>query len=678
MKARALPLVIITTTLAFIAATTQSATITVNTEDNTDFSAGKTNLVLAINSLSNGDTIAFNIPGSGVHYLNTPVDGYPLITKHSVTINGYTQPGASPNSNPIHAANNAQIKICLTSTNGNCLSMGNSVAAFTGLSYNNLGFGDDEMAILGIFRATNFVLRGVAILSTPTGDGNGVSGGDIKSIAFCADSLEVGGENAGNWRISGCWFGIDPTTRNVAYLDDGVTLAIPAISIAAYRTRNNDGSNVRYPQPGTIGVAAGAANPRADFNVIFTGYGFDSEGLNFRVSGNFFNVLPDGVTNPDISQLNGGAQKGDGYLEIGRSYDNILIGTDGDGVNDADEGNVFGGCDTPNFAMVDLYSSSSGTNFIFSGNYFGVGVDGTTRFTNSAVMVDSFNGNAQVQFGSDFNGVSDALEGNLMCNYTNFLHTVFDGGSGAMNPGIRMSFRGNRTINNEILPYSYASGFGGRLVNFTNYSGRFMSTNADIIPAIASNSTAADIIGTCASTNGTAYTNISIDVYVADLEGWTNGQDQALFELTDNSTYTNGFAQGRAYLGTFVDNGPLDRDPAVGKFNFNASALGIIAGTPITVTANYSQDPPGTTHGRTHTSNFSTPVNLRAALRIASISRSGNTVTITWSGGSAPYTLQKASSINGPWNNQATGLSGTSTTDPGASGPQAFYRILGN
>jgi hypothetical protein len=165
---------------------------------------------------------------------------------------------------------------------------------------------------------------------------------------------------------------------------------------------------------------------------------------------------------------------------------------------------------------------------------------------------------------------------------------------------------------------------------------------------------------------------------VADLEGWTNGQDQALFELTDNSTYTNGFAQGRAYLGTFVDNGPLDRDPAVGKFNFNASALGIIAGTPITVTANYSQDPPGTTHGRTHTSNFSTPVNLRAALRIASISRSGNTVTITWSGGSAPYTLQKASSINGPWNNQATGLSGTSTTDPGASGPQAFYRILGN
>src|SRR5256885_13875766 len=82
-----------------------AAIITVNTADNTDFSAGKTNLVRAINSLSAGDTIAFNIAGAGVHYINTPVDGYPLITKHNVTIDGYTQAGASPNTNPIHAAN---------------------------------------------------------------------------------------------------------------------------------------------------------------------------------------------------------------------------------------------------------------------------------------------------------------------------------------------------------------------------------------------------------------------------------------------------------------------------------------------------------------------------------------------------------------------------------------------
>src|SRR5437588_8793050 len=111
--------------LLIVTASVQAKIITINTADNTDFSAGKTNLVRAINSLSDGDTIAFNIPGSAVHYIDTPVDGYPLVTKHGVTIDGYTQPGSSPNSNPIHATNNAQIKICLTSTNGNCLSMGN-------------------------------------------------------------------------------------------------------------------------------------------------------------------------------------------------------------------------------------------------------------------------------------------------------------------------------------------------------------------------------------------------------------------------------------------------------------------------------------------------------------------------------------------------------------------------
>src|SRR5437870_11625762 len=82
----------------------QAKIITVNTADNTDFSAGKTNLVRAINTLADGDTIQFNIPGSGAHRLVTPpiVDagggGYPIITNNNVTIGGFSQPGSSPNS----------------------------------------------------------------------------------------------------------------------------------------------------------------------------------------------------------------------------------------------------------------------------------------------------------------------------------------------------------------------------------------------------------------------------------------------------------------------------------------------------------------------------------------------------------------------------------------------------
>ena len=57
------PLFSVTAVIACLT-TARAAIITVNTEDNTDFSAGKTNLVTAIKSLNDGDTIAFNIPGT--------------------------------------------------------------------------------------------------------------------------------------------------------------------------------------------------------------------------------------------------------------------------------------------------------------------------------------------------------------------------------------------------------------------------------------------------------------------------------------------------------------------------------------------------------------------------------------------------------------------------------------
>ena len=91
--------------------------ITVNTTNNLDFGAGKTNLWLAIQMANTNtaadNTINFSIPGSGPFYIKTPTNGYPLITSHDITINGYSQPLSAPNSNPIHSPNNAQIKIVL-------------------------------------------------------------------------------------------------------------------------------------------------------------------------------------------------------------------------------------------------------------------------------------------------------------------------------------------------------------------------------------------------------------------------------------------------------------------------------------------------------------------------------------------------------------------------------------
>jgi hypothetical protein len=592
--------------LAFSA---QAKIIVVNTANNVSPAPAETNLVKAISLLDDGDTIQFSIPGppGQVVYLQTPTGGYPIITNNNVTIDGYSQPGAAPNSNPIHAPNNAKIKICLDSRNGNATDMGN-IENINGDLTQKFGFGHDEWAVIGVFRGTNFWIKGVGILSSPlspAGSDQTTAVATIKSLAFGRDYIG----SCENWHVSGCWIGVDPADGKLKYITDNSTytnLASPGIAIAAYRHRDANASNPVYPQPGTIGVAAGSANPRAEFNVICNGYGFDSEGLNFRISGNFWGVLPDGMTSADFSTLLDGSQLGDGFIEVGRDVSNCIVGTDGDGVNDAEEGNVFGGFGNGGANMINFYSSPQ-TNITIAGNWFGTAVDGLTRFTNTATIVDGFGSQATVQFGSDFDGVSDALEANVVINNYPFATEFPDLAVAAepivfsIDPGARVSLRGNKMVNNGQVPFLFANGSGNLLNNFTNYEAAYMSTNGDIIPGIDTNNVFPHLKGTFAV--GIApYTNVSIDVYQLDQEGWINGQAFDLAELTDNNTYTNGFAQGSKYLKTFaVAN--------TGTFDLDLSGLELGTGN-VTITANYSADPPGTHRGRTQTSNFSAPATL--------------------------------------------------------------------
>jgi hypothetical protein len=153
--------------------------------------------------------------------------------------------------------------------------------------------------------------------------------------------------------------------------------------------------------------------------------------------------------------------------------------------------------------------------------------------------------------------------------------------------------------------------------------------------------------GSCPLGKGT-YTNIIIDVCLADEEGWTNGQMLQLLELA----YTNatgdtlyyGFAQGRTYLGSFVDNGPQDLDPTPGQFDFDISSFNIPVSALVTVAANYSADPPGTHNGRTHTSNFAMPITLLPAPRIG-FTKIANTLKISWPTNSGLLTIQSATKL---------------------------------
>lgn len=658
---------------AFACIPSLDATVfTVNTVDNGDTSPGKTSLLAAIRQMASGDTINFNIPGSGSHYIVTPIGGYPLVTNVShVTINGYSQPGSSPNTHPILSSNNAVITVYLDSRNGEQ----------TDLSGIN-GY-DAEGAILPILGWTNTVISGLGFLGNnpPTDGSNPIQ---LYGIAL------GGAAPTENTHISGCRFGLDADNTSVFQLRK---------NIVSYGSKVTGFCN--------IGVEPKSKNPFAEFNVQIGGYiSMDLGGTAnsvFNVSGNFLNVYPDGLHDFNID---GGTHDGiehvvEAIFEFGGPGPGSVFGTDGDGMNDDQERNIIGGITAANDSNLWECYGNGPDHMRMAGNYFGVAVDGKTRFDiggPNMEWLNIFKRNASsLLLGSDFDGVSDDLEANLIYwnnpfsglygtppvagpgpNADNWAFLVGPNGTrGASTWTGFISMRGNVLVNNLLVPFMYA---GNDSAQFAFYEGPFMDTAnftsfSDLIPTISPASSASELVGTFPKPNSTSlFTNLFIDVYTLDPEGWSNGIALALPDLTVGGT-VSGFPAGKAFLGTFVDNGPLDRNPSVGAFDLDISQLHLAAGTQVIVTANYSMDPAGTHNGRTHTSNFSNPVALQPGFQFIGGSRVGSTVNLSWSGGTPPYSLQRKTFLDNTWTTVQSGIQTTSTSYTDAAN-QAFYRIV--
>lgn len=637
--------------LAFVAglacvSLAHAALRTVTTTDNANVDPAKLSLQQALTGLADGDQIQFNIPGPGPHYIVTPLGGYPHITAHNITIDGYSQPGATPNSNPILAPNNAQIKIVLDSRNG-----GKTVIDMD-------GYGTSEAAILPVVGGNNFTVRGLCFL------GKWAEGSDADPAMYMVSFAR----KATGGHIAGCWMGVDLDRQTVHGANDCIT---------GFRFRED---NVPFLSDNiTVGVKAGSSNPRAEFNVLVGAtIPIIIEGRAQRISGNFIGVLPSG-TNDWIISFAEGNPGFEGHVELARDCSDLVVGTDGDGINDADERNIFGGMLTEALGgydtMIEFYGGGPRTNMIIAGNYFGVGIDGTTRFTNSARLVNSFNNTATCQIGSDFDGVSDDLEANVVHNNwpMEFFHPEpslstapeFLRASG----GALVAVRGNKLVNNFVPPYALTT---------TGYDAYYTPYVADplvTLPTLDAASTTTRLKGTV-PLGSPAYNRVLVDLYLPDPEGIANG---ILFAFPD---FPDGFPQGLTYLGTYEDNGPEDLNAVAGQFEFNIASLGLSATTKVTVSANFTADPKGTPRSRTHTSPWSIPVALQQGsvvtpISIGSVTRAGANITITWSGGNAPYTVLKRTDVNtGTWQTVTT-TSNNSVTVP-ADGARGFFVIQGN
>ena len=248
-------------------------------------SAGESVLIIEDDA---GDdlVIRFAIPGSGPQVIAAPPGGFPPLVAPGFArtlVDGYSQPGARPNSAGPGGANNAVLRIVL-----DCRVLEPDP--------HTLETPDWSLRLAG----ANIHVRGFSVLASQ-------------------DSLNYGvyfSDGAAGGQVSGCWFGISP---------DQTLFSGGEVAIAAYGT---EGGHV-------FGSDGDGANAMEEQNVIVAhaiGVQFE-ETRDIVVRNNLIGVLPDGRTLPPAEireALEGDAIEGadlEGTITIRR---NVIGGMRGD------------------------------------------------------------------------------------------------------------------------------------------------------------------------------------------------------------------------------------------------------------------------------------------------------------------------------------------------------------
>lgn len=333
----------------------QAATLTVSKTADTNDGACNADCSLreAITAAVASDAIHFNIPsatdagcnaGTGVCTI-TPTLALPSLTDAGLVINGYSQTGASANTNDFPSAINAVIKIVINGTG-----LGAGVSALT------------------ISNVANVVIQGVAITN------------------FTNYGIVVTGAAATGAKIQGCFIGTDATGEIVS------TNAASGIIVNTSATQ------------AIIGTNGDGANDAAERNLISgnTAQGvYLNSGTQNRVAGNFIGTDKDGTT--DLGNVVNGVR-----IAAGSSSD--TVGTNGDGVYDAGEGNLISG---NNSSGVVIASNSN----VIAGNRIGVNASGTDAISNTSYGV-LINAGDNMRIGTNGDGTSDDLERNIISGHS--------------------------------------------------------------------------------------------------------------------------------------------------------------------------------------------------------------------------------------------------------------------
>ena len=624
--------------------------------------------ILDANASPGADTIQFNIAGAGPHLIQ-PLTPLPAITDNGTLIDGYSQPGSSPNT--LEMGDNAQLRIRLDGQR-------------TPIAAGSAGL---------VLNSSDNTVRGLSVT------GFGGDAANRFGIVVAANGKTISGNH-----IYGNWIGLNPdgSTQAPTFDSNG------AITLAG--TGNTNGIGIRdlfpntlYPQLAALaGQASGNTIGRIADRTPDSGFGINAErnlvagasdrpaisaGVQISGAGAFGNVIAGNYigTNPTGNGSSAGLRNIYGIrLQLG-AHDNVIGYEDGD-ASAPDTRNVIGsaGASLPQGADdvgILLFDAGTSRNRI-AGNYVGLQADGdigglTFRETAISVNARLLTPNA----GNDFDpgtAIEDTLIlDNDISNPSGFGVLIL--GSGTLGTTVR----DNRIVNNGegvVLTLGAAesliaenvirdSQFNGVSVGEASSSstpgfaggnnritGNSIFNNGALgIDLVAPNETGGivtpnDLQDVDASDGSSNYLTNVPNLETAVISG-TNLQVSGSINARPNSSYrieffanadddASGSGEGEVFLGFVNVTTGADGNATIPAQSFPAGSL--TAGSYISATA--TNEGPGAETGST--SEFSTAILVTGGETSGTPSASINDVVVLESAGVAVFTvsLSRASS----------------------------------
>jgi uncharacterized repeat protein (TIGR01451 family) len=369
------------------------------------------------NDGSGPDVVVFNIPGPGVHTI-APTASLPVIND-PVVIDGYTQPGTSPNT--LEQGDNAVLSIELDGTvtplfGGLVLSSDGSTVR--GLMMNRFGFA-------GIFVGANNTLIEGSLIGTDSTGTQALPNEHGILVRGHADVIGGVTPAARNLVSGNLGTGVQLANRTSGSVVEGNFIGTDMTGTAAIGNRSTGITLVEGASDNTIGGTAAAARNIISGNDISSGDGasvFTSNSASRNVlEGNFIGSDVTGMQPlPNITGIALG-------VGTGSSFNTTIGGTA------AGAGNVISG----NLAAGLALAAGPGT--VAQGNFIGTAADGTSPLANGSdgVVIGFATGGSSGGSGITIGGTA-AGAGNVI---------AFNAGRGVMIGGVAL---GDSILSNSI------------------------------------------------------------------------------------------------------------------------------------------------------------------------------------------------------------------------------------